>query len=218
MIVANGRQWQDYDRAFDFGFAMDWMLGHSHLRRGSFRNGAALDVAQLVDGFYADIRPGGSRWDASSPQFADCVPEFQLALFCAFRPIVRSITLACRQADGASSFYVGLRLRPPRHDWLIAAACCFIRISRRVSACGAGYESFYFRRSFTAHAGKQVRSTNLICRRVQRAKCSLASLFWRIYISQVAEEVRRRVPRRQSTMGGSIYIPKWRQVRRRVPR
>ncbi|KAA0206937.1 MAG: NAD(P)-dependent oxidoreductase [Proteobacteria bacterium] len=53
---------------FDFGFAVDWMrkdLGLCMAEAG--RNGAQLPVAELVDGFYADIQAmGGGRWDTSS--------------------------------------------------------------------------------------------------------------------------------------------------------
>ena len=53
---------------FDFGFAVDWMrkdLGIA-LDEAS-RNGAKLDVAKLVDSFYAEIQAmGGNRWDTSS--------------------------------------------------------------------------------------------------------------------------------------------------------
>jgi 3-hydroxyisobutyrate dehydrogenase len=53
---------------FDFGFAVDWMrkdLGLVLDEAG--RNGAALDVTALVDGFYADVQKmGGARWDTSS--------------------------------------------------------------------------------------------------------------------------------------------------------
>jgi 3-hydroxyisobutyrate dehydrogenase len=53
---------------FDFGFAVDWMrkdLGLVLDEAG--RNGARLDVARLVDGFYAEVQAiGGARWDTSS--------------------------------------------------------------------------------------------------------------------------------------------------------
>jgi 3-hydroxyisobutyrate dehydrogenase len=53
---------------FDFGFAVDWMrkdLGLVLDEAG--RNGAALDMTALVDGFYAEVQAmGGSRWDTSS--------------------------------------------------------------------------------------------------------------------------------------------------------
>jgi 3-hydroxyisobutyrate dehydrogenase len=53
---------------FDFGFAVDWMrkdLGLVLDEAG--RNGAALDVTAMVDGFYAQVQAmGGRRWDTSS--------------------------------------------------------------------------------------------------------------------------------------------------------
>jgi len=53
---------------FDFGFAVDWMrkdLGLVLDEAG--RNGAALDMTALVDGFYAEVQEmGGRRWDTSS--------------------------------------------------------------------------------------------------------------------------------------------------------
>jgi 3-hydroxyisobutyrate dehydrogenase len=53
---------------FDFGFAVDWMrkdLGLVLDEAG--RNGAALTMTALVDGFYAEVQGlGGSRWDTSS--------------------------------------------------------------------------------------------------------------------------------------------------------
>jgi 3-hydroxyisobutyrate dehydrogenase len=53
---------------FDFGFAVDWMrkdLGLVLDEAG--RNGAALDMTALVDGFYAEVQQmGGRRWDTSS--------------------------------------------------------------------------------------------------------------------------------------------------------
>ncbi len=56
------------DSKFDFGFAVDWMrkdLGIALDEAG--RNGAALDMTRLVDGYYADVQAlGGHRWDTSS--------------------------------------------------------------------------------------------------------------------------------------------------------
>jgi 3-hydroxyisobutyrate dehydrogenase len=53
---------------FDFGFAVDWMrkdLGLVLDEAG--RNGAALDMTAMVDGFYAEVQVlGGRRWDTSS--------------------------------------------------------------------------------------------------------------------------------------------------------
>jgi 3-hydroxyisobutyrate dehydrogenase len=53
---------------FDFGFAVDWMRKDLGLVLDeAARNGARLDVARLVDGFYAEIQGmGGGRWDTSS--------------------------------------------------------------------------------------------------------------------------------------------------------
>jgi 3-hydroxyisobutyrate dehydrogenase-like beta-hydroxyacid dehydrogenase len=53
---------------YEFGFAVDWMrkdLGI--IMDEAKRNGASLPVAQIVDGFYAEVQKmGGSRWDTSS--------------------------------------------------------------------------------------------------------------------------------------------------------
>jgi 3-hydroxyisobutyrate dehydrogenase len=53
---------------FDFGFAVDWMrkdLGLVLDEAG--RNGAALDITRMVDGFYEEVQAlGGRRWDTSS--------------------------------------------------------------------------------------------------------------------------------------------------------
>jgi 3-hydroxyisobutyrate dehydrogenase len=53
---------------FDFGFAVDWMRKDLGLVLDEAkRNGAALDVTALVDGFYGDVQKmGGARWDTSS--------------------------------------------------------------------------------------------------------------------------------------------------------
>ncbi len=55
-------------RQFDFGFAVDWMrkdLGIVFAEAA--RNGATLDVAKLVDTYYAEVQAeGGQRWDTSS--------------------------------------------------------------------------------------------------------------------------------------------------------
>ncbi|HEY3695647.1 NAD(P)-dependent oxidoreductase [Phenylobacterium sp.] len=53
---------------FDFGFAVDWMRKDLGLVLDeAARNGAVLDVARLVDGFYAEVQAmGGRRWDTSS--------------------------------------------------------------------------------------------------------------------------------------------------------
>jgi 3-hydroxyisobutyrate dehydrogenase len=56
------------ENQFDFGFAVDWMrkdLGLVLDEAG--RNGAALDMTAMVDGFYAEVQAmGGRRWDTSS--------------------------------------------------------------------------------------------------------------------------------------------------------
>ncbi len=52
---------------FEFGFAIDWMrkdLGFALDEAG--RNGATLELAGLVDGYYAELQAmGGNRWDTS---------------------------------------------------------------------------------------------------------------------------------------------------------
>ena len=53
---------------FDFGFAVDWMrkdLGYT--LEEAERNGAQLEMTELVDRYYAEVQAmGGSRWDTSS--------------------------------------------------------------------------------------------------------------------------------------------------------
>ncbi len=53
---------------FDFGFAVDWMrkdLGFALAE--AERIGATLDLARLIDGYYAEVQElGGKRWDTSS--------------------------------------------------------------------------------------------------------------------------------------------------------
>ena len=53
---------------FDFGFAVDWMRKDLGLVLDEARrNGAALDMSAMVDGFYAEVQAlGGRRWDTSS--------------------------------------------------------------------------------------------------------------------------------------------------------
>lgn len=53
---------------FDFGFAVDWMRKDLGLvLEEAERNGAKLELAELVDGYYADVQAlGGKRWDTSS--------------------------------------------------------------------------------------------------------------------------------------------------------
>lgn len=76
-VISKGaaQSWQMDNRAetmmrgkFDFGFAVDWMrkdLGIALAEAAD--NGARLEVAALVDRFYAEIQgAGGARWDTSS--------------------------------------------------------------------------------------------------------------------------------------------------------
>jgi 3-hydroxyisobutyrate dehydrogenase len=53
---------------FNFGFAVDWMRKDLGLVLDEAqRNGAALDMTAMVDGFYAEVQAlGGQRWDTSS--------------------------------------------------------------------------------------------------------------------------------------------------------
>jgi 3-hydroxyisobutyrate dehydrogenase-like beta-hydroxyacid dehydrogenase len=53
---------------FDFGFAVDWMRKDLGLVLDEAkRNGAKLELTELVDGYYADVQAmGGKRWDTSS--------------------------------------------------------------------------------------------------------------------------------------------------------
>ena len=53
---------------FDFGFAVEWMRKDLRIALDEAgRNGARLDMARLVDGFYAEVQAlGGDRWDTSS--------------------------------------------------------------------------------------------------------------------------------------------------------
>ena len=53
---------------FDFGFAVDWMRKDLGLALDEAdRNGANLQITQVVDGFYAEVQAmGGNRWDTSS--------------------------------------------------------------------------------------------------------------------------------------------------------
>jgi 3-hydroxyisobutyrate dehydrogenase len=56
------------DGKFDFGFAVDWMRKDLGIcLEEAKRNGAKLDVAALVDGYYGEVQKmGGNRWDTSS--------------------------------------------------------------------------------------------------------------------------------------------------------
>jgi 3-hydroxyisobutyrate dehydrogenase-like beta-hydroxyacid dehydrogenase len=53
---------------FDFGFAVDWMRKDLGLvLEEAERSGAKVELARLVDGYYADVQAmGGKRWDTSS--------------------------------------------------------------------------------------------------------------------------------------------------------
>jgi len=53
---------------FDFGFAVDWMRKDLAIALDEAEaNGATLELAKLVDQFYAEVQDmGGKRWDTSS--------------------------------------------------------------------------------------------------------------------------------------------------------
>jgi 3-hydroxyisobutyrate dehydrogenase len=53
---------------FEHGFAVEWMRKDLQICFDeAVRNGASLPVAELVDGFYAEVeKMGGKRWDTSS--------------------------------------------------------------------------------------------------------------------------------------------------------
>ena len=53
---------------FEFGFAVEWMRKDLRIAlEEAERNGAILEVAKLVDSYYADVQElGGSRYDTSS--------------------------------------------------------------------------------------------------------------------------------------------------------
>jgi len=53
---------------FEFGFAVDWMRKDLEIAlEEAQRNGATLELAKLVDKFYAEVQSmGGNRWDTSS--------------------------------------------------------------------------------------------------------------------------------------------------------
>jgi 3-hydroxyisobutyrate dehydrogenase len=57
-----------HERAFTFGFAVDWMRKDLGIcLKEAERCGAALPVTQLVDGYYGEIQAGsGGRYDTSS--------------------------------------------------------------------------------------------------------------------------------------------------------
>ncbi|KAB7615754.1 NAD(P)-dependent oxidoreductase [Amylibacter sp. SFDW26] len=56
------------DDEFEFGFAVDWMRKDLGIcLEEAKNNGASLDVAKMVDGYYAEVQEmGGGRWDTSS--------------------------------------------------------------------------------------------------------------------------------------------------------
>jgi 3-hydroxyisobutyrate dehydrogenase len=53
---------------FDFGFAVDWMRKDLGITlEEAKRNGAQLEMTELVDRYYAEVQAmGGNRWDTSS--------------------------------------------------------------------------------------------------------------------------------------------------------
>ncbi len=56
------------DGAFDFGFAVDWMVKDLGIcLEEAARNGASLPVTELVRSYYEEVQTmGGGRWDTSS--------------------------------------------------------------------------------------------------------------------------------------------------------
>jgi 3-hydroxyisobutyrate dehydrogenase-like beta-hydroxyacid dehydrogenase len=76
-VIGKGaaQSWQMQNRGatmiegrFDFGFAVEWMRKDLGIcLEEACDNGALLPVAELVDGYYAQIQSwGGARWDTSS--------------------------------------------------------------------------------------------------------------------------------------------------------
>jgi 3-hydroxyisobutyrate dehydrogenase-like beta-hydroxyacid dehydrogenase len=53
---------------FDFGFAVQWMRKDLGICIDEAQgNGAALEMTQMIDRYYAEIvEMGGARWDTSS--------------------------------------------------------------------------------------------------------------------------------------------------------
>ena len=56
------------DDQFDFGFAVDWMRKDLRIAlEEAKKNGAALPLTEIVNGYYGEIQNmGGGRWDTSS--------------------------------------------------------------------------------------------------------------------------------------------------------
>lgn len=76
-VISKGaaQSWQMEQRSetmlngeYDFGFAVDWMRKDlANAIAQAKTSGAPLPVAELVDGYYADVQAmGGNRWDTSS--------------------------------------------------------------------------------------------------------------------------------------------------------
>lgn len=62
-------RWQTMvENQFEFGFAVDWMRKDLSIALDEAqKNGATLELTELVDRFYAEVQDmGGSRWDTSS--------------------------------------------------------------------------------------------------------------------------------------------------------
>ncbi len=62
-------RWQTMvDDKFDYGFAVDWMVKDlGLLLEEGQRNGARLEMTEMVEGFYREVQAmGGGRWDTSS--------------------------------------------------------------------------------------------------------------------------------------------------------
>ena len=53
---------------FDFGFAVEWMRKDLRIAlEEADRNGAILEITEIIDGFYKEVQDlGGNRWDTSS--------------------------------------------------------------------------------------------------------------------------------------------------------
>lgn len=62
-------RWQTMvNNEFEFGFAVEWMRKDLKIALDEAgRNGASLELTQLVDNYYAEVQElGGNRWDTSS--------------------------------------------------------------------------------------------------------------------------------------------------------